>query len=1256
MAVCFSLACSAADLLPWSNGTGYRSAQVQPGTSRKEGFTLMAAGVTRVTFTNQLRGDLALTNVVAHNGSGVAVGDVDQDGWPDLYFCGLQGPNRFYRNLGHWRFEERDAGEAACAGQLSTGAALADVEGDGDLDLLVNGTAAGTRLFLNDGKGRWTESKTSGLSRHASATSLALADIDLDGDLDLYCAHYIDGVYLADPTIRFAMARRGGGWEVIKVNGESSRLPRWKNRFEALEGGRVRELPEADGLYRNEGSGRFAAIQEVRGVFSNEQGVPVPPYRDWGLAAMFRDLNGDGAPDLYVCNDNASPDRVWINSGRGTFRLIDPIQFRHTSRSSMGIDMADINRDGHDDLFVLDMLARQHGKRMTQLMRDLPDPQVRERIEEQPRFNRNMLFLGRPDGSYAETALMAGVAATDWSFCPIFVDVDLDGYEDLLISNGFGFDVMDQDSHDQFRRRQRQMTPEQLKRMRQLHPAWPTPNAAFRNQGDGTFLPMSREWGFDHAGISYGMALGDLDNDGDLDVVVNHLNEAAGLYRNDSTAGRIAVRLKGLPPNTQGIGARLRLLGGAVPQSQEMICGGRYMSGDQAMRAFAAQSSSTKPLRLEVKWPNGDFSQIEAQANRIYEVDQAGATRPGRGSAAAPPSGPGKQGDPGVEAPRQNAAGLSLRNAPLSPEAVINSQSSLSQSGVFRAGGPYFTNASSWLGHAHSEDSFDDWSMQRLLPRRLSRLGPGLGWYDLNGDGWEDLMIAAGRGGKLAIFLNNQGQNFQRVDGVQSTWGDQGAVLGWSDGGGNRQILTAVSNYGETRESEIQAYALEGVGAPKRWPAGIACVGALASADIDGDGDLDLFVGGRFHSGRYPEPVSSALWINEKGSLQPSPSLSQPFASLGLVSGAAFSDLDADGDPDLALAIEWGPVRIFQNDRGRFVDVTTLWGLSGRTGWWTSVTSGDFDGDGRLDVAVGNWGRNSIYELNQPGPWRIFYGDWNEVGTLDLIEAWWNAGAWCPVRNRLWQASGLPDLPSRFPTHQAYGKATVADLLGARYQETRFVAATCLESGVWLNHGSRFEWRPLPAAAQQTPVFSMNTGDFDGDGREDLFLAQNFFGTESDLSRDDSGRGLWLRGDGNGSFAPVDGTITGIVIHGEQRGAALADFNQDGRVDLAVSQNNAATYLYINQRAHRGLRVVLRGPGGNPEAVGAQMRLLYASGRKGPCRLVQAGSGYGSQDAASQVLGLAETPAALWIRWPGGKEQIVSLQLDTWNLHIPYQE
>ncbi|MHC1763323.1 MAG: VCBS repeat-containing protein [Verrucomicrobiia bacterium] len=1192
----------------WSEQPGFRAAPVQPLGSGQPGFTLVSPQETGVWFTNVLQGDAFLTNVVAHNGSGLALGDVNGDGWTDIYLCGLQSSNRLFRNVGNWRFEQVELGEAACAGQFSTGAALVDVDGDVDLDLLVNGIATGTRLFVNDGQGRFKESRDSGLSRTASATSLALADIDGDGDLDLYCPHYIDVMHLADPTTRFSVMMRNGRWVVLKVNDEPATLPKWKDRFEVLPGGRVRELPEVHGVYRNDGKGRFTAIEHEKGLYSDPDGKPLPPSRDWGLAAMFRDLNGDGAPDLYVCNDNASPDRIWINSGRGTFRAIGLLALRHTSRSSMGIDMADVNRDGRDDIFVLDMIAREHARRMRQLVRDHSPPEEFEQIGARPRYNRNMLFLQRADGSFAEVALMAGVPATGWTWCPIFLDVDLDGYEDLLVSNGFSFDVMDQDSNDQIRTLR--MPRDQLQRSRQKHPSWFTPNAAFRNRRDGTFEPAAREWRFDLVGVSNGMALGDLDNDGDLDVVLNNLNGVTSLLRNDSSAPRVAVRLRGIAGNMQGIGARLTLVSGELTQSQEMMAGGRYMSCDQAMRVFALPGASSRAAKLEVRWRNGDQSVLtNVRPNHLYEVDQVRASQP----------------------------------VPVTTSARET---------------PFFENASALLGHTHTDERFDDWSKQPLLSHRLSRLGPGLAWCDLNGDGWEDLVISSGRGGRLTALINREGTRFEALTNAPSIAADQGAVVSWPDGRGGQRLLTAVSSLEQPggQPPRIAAFPANNLATPEYWPIGGTDPGPLALSDVDRDGDLDLFVGGHFTAGQYPAPVPSTLLINNEGALAPSPNWVGAAQSVGLVSGATFADLDNDGWPDLALAVDWGPVRVFRNEHGRFTDVTKAWGFAEATGRWMSIVAGDFDGNGALDLAAGNWGRNTAFEFYSPGPWRLFYSDWNRDGVVDIIEAAQSGTDWLPMRDRRALALAFPDLPSRFATHQAFGLATVQQILGEAFSQAAWVEAARLESAIFLNRGVRFEVTPLPPEAQRTPVFGINVADFDSDGIEDLFVAQNFFGTASEHSREDAGIGLWMRGDGKGGMKPLEGTVSGVTVWGEQRGSAVADFNHDGRVDLAVSQNNSATKLFVNRGGKQGLRVTLAGPAGNPNAVGAHLRLVYSGERMGPVRAVQGGSGYRSQDAAVQVLGFSEPPIALWIRWPGGKEARVPIAANTSELRLSFTQ
>jgi len=998
-------------------------------------------------------------------------------------------------------------------------------------------------------------------------------------------------------------------------------------RFSINDAGAIIENGEADVLYLNDGRGRFTAASFTDGSFLDEAGgrLAAPPY-DWGLSVMFRDINGDGAPDIYVCNDLDSMDRVWINSGTGRFQALRRLALRKTSLFSMGVDFADLNGDGYDEIFVADMLSRDHQKRQTQENDHKPVHLPFGRSDHRPSYARNTLFLNLGDGDYSEVAYYSGVSASDWSWCPIFLDVDLDGYEDILISTGFERDVQDIDIANYLEkvRRERKLTDLEALNQRKMFPRLDPPNVAFRNKGNLKFEEVGQAWGFNLRGVSQGMALADLDNDGDLDIVINNLNAAASILRNDSPAPRVAVRLKGNAPNTRGIGARIKLTGGLAPQSQEMICGGRYLSCDDTMRVFAG-GSVTNGMRLEVTWRSGKRSVVTGvKADRIYEIDEERAEE---------------------EKPSSKLKAQSSKETPSSSHQLSTVHAQL-----------LFEDVSQLIGHTHHEEEFNDFERQPLLPRRLSQLGPAVAWGDIDGDGWDDLIVGSGKGGRLASYRNLGGGGFQQSTGAPfdaPLTRDQTGILVWSRQPEQVVVLAGSANYedGLAVGSGVRQYDLARKVVDDSLPAQTSSTGPLALADLDGDGNLELFVGGRVIAGRYPEAASSRIYQYNGRQFAFDTENSRALEKVGLVSAAVWSDLTGDGLPELILACEWGPVRIFRNERRKLVpwDAPVTINqqpstLNQLTGWWNGVTTGDLDGDGRLDIVASNWGRNSKYETHSDQPQRIYYGDFAGDGSIQIVEAYFDTGMgkivpW-PTLDRI--GASLPFVRQRFNSFREYGAASVADILGDRMEGATEIRANWFDSTVFLNRDDHFEAKPLPMEAQLSPAFAVCVADVDGDSTEDIFLSQNFFGTEPWTGRYDGGRALWLRGDGQGGFSAVRANESGVRMYGEQRGAAVCDYDRDGRVDLVVAQNGAETRLYQNVGARPGLRVRLSGPAGNPSGIGATVR-LRSGGLMGPAREVHAGSGYWSQDSAVQVLAMPQAATQLWVRWPGGKTSTATI-------------
>jgi hypothetical protein len=554
------------------------------------------------------------------------------------------------------------------------------------------------------------------------------------------------------------------------------------------------------------------------------------------------------------------------------------------------------------------------------------------------------------------------------------------------------------------------------------------------------------------------------------------------------------------------------------------------------------------------------------------------------------------------------------------------------------------------------DEPFDDFARQPLLPNKLSQLGPGVAWFDLDNDGYEDLLIGSGSGGRLGLYRNDGHGGFKPYSEITFSSPlerDLTTVLGWHSPSGDPIVLLGLSNYedGQPQGPAVLQIDLERKTVEQSIGADGSSIGPMALGPLGGESGLALFVGGRVVPGRWPEAASSRLFRYDGRQWQLDAEASRLLEKVGLVTAAIFCDLDGDGFPELILACEWGPLRVFHNNHGTLVpwDIPLVWpdsnpnehpptNLSQLTGWWNGIAAGDFDGDGRLDLVAGNWGRNTKYQALRSQPLSLYYGDLAGDGSVQPVEAHYEPPLQktVPLRQRDALARGIPAVRARFATHLAYSTASIQEVLGDRFNNAQILRANCLESVALLNRGNHFEVRLLPLEAQMSPVFGLCVADFDGDGKEDVFLAQNFFDAQPETPRYDAGRGLLLRGDGQGHFQAMPGQESGIRIYGEQRGAALCDFDHDGRIDLAVAQNGAPTRLFRNAGGKPGLRVKLKGGANNPDAFGAVAR-LKSGVHWGPAREIHAGSGYWSQDSTVQVLVTPSQPDQIQVHWPGGK-------------------
>ena len=1107
-------------------------------------FKLLSPDETGVTFANTIATDDSVNvqnDVYVYNGAGVAVGDIDNDGLPDVFFSGNMVSSRLYLNKGDMRFDDITERAGVTTRAWATGATMADINGDGYLDIYVSmsgpewskAVERANALFINNRDRTFTEAAAKyGIADTSFTTHAVFLDYDRDGCLDLFLLNNSPADFSRGEVIRHPLGVRG-------------------------------ETPGSyNQLYRNGCNGSFTNVSREAGILRDA---------GYGLGVAVGDLNSDGWPDIYVSNDGTPNDVLYVNNRDGTFTNKAGQWLKHASYAGMGVDIADFNNDGWPDILQVDMMpmALSGRKRTSGFM----TPQrIRESRAQGFRddYSVNSLQLSNgitPDGDvvFSEVARLAGVAHTDWSWSALFADFDNDGYKDIFIGNGYPKSVNDLDYQTAMFNARRAGGAASSRRARldllARLPAYAESNYVFRNTGDLTFTDKSKAWGMDRPSFSYGAAYADLNNDGRLDLVVSNIDAPAFIYQNvgptpnDGGNHWLQARLESATPHARGIGAELILTAGGQKQYIQHTPYRGYMS-TMDDRVHFGLGQAQRVDTLEVIWPDGRYQLLtNLTVDRVLVVKQADAT--GQRTARQTASKSAMGSDP---------------NAPLGSDPIARARSRLFEPVASAKALPYAQQAATTM----------DVSVQPLLPYMLSRQGPPLAVGDVTGDSLDDVFIGGSSGAPGQLFVQRKDGGFSLspsafgATAADPAYEDWGAAFFDANGDGLLDLYVASGGYQFAPSSAVlqdRLYVNRGGGRFVRdtaaLPAMLTSTATVRVGDFTGDGRPDLFVGGRLTPRRYPLPTRSYLLRNDGGRFTDvtesvAPELVKPG---GMITDAVWIDFDGDKRLDLVTVGEWMPVQFFRNDGTRLRDVTGATRLPPLRGWWYSLAAGDFDHDGRVDLVAGNLGLNYTYTTSKESPFGIYAADFAGRQTTDVVLTQTVDGTDYPFAGLATLGPEVYTLGLRFPTYGSFARASVRQAFGAadlqkavHYQADTFASFFLHNDG-----GGAFTATALPTLAQISPIRSMIVHDAAADGHLDLIVAGNLYDAEPNTPRADAGNGLWLEGDGKGHFSPVSPRESGFLAPRNVAGLALVN-TRAGKLVLVANTGDSLQAFRVGNR------------------------------------------------------------------------------------------